>query len=209
MSPRYRLSFRPPAPSPVLVVLSGPSGVGKDAVLARMKENRLPLQYVTTVTTRAQRPGEQAGLDYHFSGQEEFKKLLAQDELLEWAEVYGNFYGVPKAPVRQALKNGQDVVVKVDVQGAASIKKIAPDAVFIFLLPPSLDELTKRLSRRLTESPETLKRRLDTAPVELAQLEMFDYFVINHEGRIDQAVEEIAAIITAEKSRVHPRHIIL
>ncbi|MEN8613937.1 guanylate kinase [Dehalogenimonas sp. THU2] len=203
------MNFRPPAPSPVLVVLSGPSGVGKDAVLARMKENRLPLQYVTTVTTRAQRPGEQDGLDYHFSSREEFKKLLDQDELLEWAEVYGNFYGVPKAPVRESLKQGRDVVVKVDVQGAASIKKIAPDAVFVFLLPPSLEELTRRLSRRLTESPETLKRRLDTAPLELAQLGMFDYFVVNNEDKIDQAVAEISAVITAEKARVHPRHVIL
>jgi guanylate kinase len=185
--------------------LSGPSGVGKDAVLERMKERRLPLKYVITVTTRAQRPREIDGKDYHFTTQADFEALIDQDELLEWAEVYGNYYGVPKAPVRQALDAGSDVVVKVDVQGAATIKKIAPEAVFIFLLPPSLDELTWRLSRRLTESPETLKRRLDTAPEELRRLAMFDYFVVNHEGRIDQAVEQIAAIITAERSRVRPR----
>ncbi|AKG52923.1 guanylate kinase [Dehalogenimonas sp. WBC-2] len=203
------MSFSPPVPSPLLVVLSGPSGVGKDAVLGRMKSSRLPLRYVTTVTTRAQRPGEQDGLDYHFSSPEDFKKLIDQDELLEWAEVYGNYYGVPKAPVRSALNKGQDVVVKVDVQGAATIKKITPEAVFIFLLPPSLEELTRRLSRRLTESPETLKRRLDTAPKELGQLKMFDYFVVNHEDKIDQAVSEISAVITAEKSRTIPRCIIL
>ena len=201
------MSFSPPQPSPVLLVLSGPSGVGKDAVLERMKERRLPLRYVTTVTTRAQRPREVEGKDYFFTSQAEFKELIDQNELLEYAEVYGNFYGVPKAPVREALRGGHNAVVKVDVQGAATIKKIAPEGVFVFLLPPSLEELTKRLSRRLTESPQTLKRRLETAPEELRQLGMFDYFVVNHEDKIDQAVDEIAAIITAEKSRVRPRRI--
>ena len=191
----------------MLVVLSGPSGVGKDAVLARMKTLSLPLDYVTTVTTRPIRDGEVNGRDYHFACQEDFKQLIAKDELLEWAEVYGNYYGVPKAPVRESLKNGRDVVVKVDVQGAATIKQIAPEAVFIFLLPPSLEELTKRLSQRLTESPEALKRRLDTAPKELGKLETFDYFVVNHEGQVDQAVAQISAIITAEKARIHPRQI--
>lgn len=201
------MSFSPPQPSPVLLVLSGPSGVGKDAVLERMKERRLPLKYVTTVTTRAQRPREIEGKDYFFTSQVEFKKLIAQNELLEYAEVYGNFYGVPKMPVREALRSGHDAVVKVDVQGAASIKKIAPEAVFVFLLPPSLEDLKERLSRRLTESPETLKRRLETAPEELKQLALFDYFVVNHEGKIDQAVADISAIIAAEKARVHPRSI--
>ena len=202
------MTFKPPQPSPVLLILSGPSGVGKDAVLERMKERRLPgVKYVTTVTTRAQRPQEIDGKDYHFATQAEFKKLLAQNELMEWAEVYGNFYGVPKAPVREALKNGQDVVVKVDVQGAASIKNIAPEAVFVFMLPPSLEDLKDRLSKRLTESPETLKRRLETAPEELKQLPRFDYFVVNNEGKIDQAVAEISAIITVEKSRVQPRRV--
>ena len=201
------MSFNPPQPSPVLLVLSGPSGVGKDALLERMKERHLPLQYITTATTRPQRRREVDGKDYHFVSQAEFKKLIAQDELLEWAEVYGNFYGVPRAPVREALRSGHDVVVKVDVQGAASIRKIAPEAVFVVILPPSLEELTKRLSPRLTESPETLKRRLETAPEELKQLPMFDYFVVNHEDQIDQAVAEISAIITAEKARVHPRRI--
>ena len=202
------MTFKPPQPAPVLLILSGPSGVGKDAVLERMKERPLPgLKFVTTVTTRAQRPREADGKDYHFTTQAEFKKLLASNELLEWAEVYGNFYGVPKAPVRDALKQGHDVVVKVDVQGAASIKKIAPEAVFVFILPPSLEELRDRLSRRLTESPETLKRRLETAPEELKQLPTFDYFVVNHEGKIDQAVSEISAIIATEKSRVKPRRV--
>ncbi|MDV2988663.1 MAG: guanylate kinase [Dehalogenimonas sp.] len=190
-----------------MVVLSGPSGVGKDAVLARMKHQGLSLDYITTATTRPIRPKEIEGRDYYFYKKEDFRALIDQDELLEWAEVYGNYYGVPKAPVRESLKNGRDVMVKVDVQGAASIKRMAPEAIFIFLLPPSLEELNKRLSHRLTESPETLKRRLDTAPKELAELQMFDYFVVNEEGRIDQAVDTISAIITAEKARIHPRRI--
>ena len=200
------MTFKPPQPAPVLLILSGPSGVGKDAVLEHMKERQLPgLKFVTTVTTRPRRPSEIDGKDYHFTTHAEFKQLLARNELLEWAEVYGNFYGVPKAPVREALKHGQDVVVKVDVQGAASIKKVAPEAVFVFMLPPSLEELENRLSRRLTESPETLKRRLETAPAELKQLPEFDYFVVNQADKIDQAVSEISAIIAAEKSRVKPR----
>ncbi|APV43445.1 guanylate kinase [Dehalogenimonas formicexedens] len=202
------MTFSPPQPAPVLLILSGPSGVGKDAVLERMKERRLPgLKFITTITTRSQRPREIDGKDYHFTNQADFKKLINQNELLEWAEVYGNFYGVPKSSVREALKQGSDVIVKVDVQGAASIKKIAPEAVFVFMLPPSLEELKDRLSRRLTESPETLKRRLETAPEELHQLQGFDYFVVNHDGKIDQAVSEISAILAAEKSKVHPRRV--
>ncbi|WP_226846788.1 guanylate kinase [Dehalogenimonas etheniformans] len=202
------MTFSPPRPAPVLLILSGPSGVGKDAVLERMKERRLPgLKFITTITTRSQRPREIDGKDYRFTTQAEFKKAIAQNELLEWAEVYGNFYGVPKSAVREALRHGSDVIVKVDVQGAASIKKIAPEAVFVFMLPPSLEDLNYRLSRRLTESPETLKRRLETAPEELKQLPAFDYFVVNHDGKIDQAVSEISAIIAAEKSKVHPRRI--
>jgi len=175
-----------------------------------MKQRRLEgVSYITTVTTRSQRPREVDGRDYHFVSPEEFKKLIDKNELLEWAEVYGNYYGVPKAPVREALKNGRDVVVKVDVQGAASIKKIAPEVVFVFLLPPSMEDLAARLSRRLTESPAALTRRLRTAPDELEKLPMFDYFVVNHEGKIDQAVSEISSVIAAERARVHPRLIVI
>ena len=201
------MTYKPPEASPVLVVLSGPSGVGKDAVLVRMRERSLPLDYIITATTRPKRAKEVEGRDYHFYTKEDFRRLIEHDELLEWAEVYGNYYGVPKGPVRESLAKGRDVVVKVDVQGAASIRRMAPEAVFIFLLPPSMEELTQRLSKRLTESPETLKRRLDTAPLELAELKMFDYFIVNEAGGLDRAVERISAIITAEKSRVNPRRV--
>jgi guanylate kinase len=172
-----------------------------------MRERRLPLDYIITATTRSKRDREVEGRDYHFYTKEDFRQLIEQDELLEWAEVYGNYYGVPKGPVRESLSRGRDVMVKVDVQGAASIKRMAPEAVFIFLLPPSMEELTRRLSHRLTESPEALKRRLDTAPRELAELKMFDYFVVNEVGGLDRAVDRITSIISAEKSRVHSRQV--
>ena len=135
---------------PLLLVISGPSGAGKDAVLTRMKQLGYPLEYIVTVTTRPKRPNERDNADYHFIPMERFNQLLKQKELLEWAEVYGNWYGVPKKPIKQALERGQDVIVKVDTQGAATIKKILPQAVFIFLMPPSMQELTTRLKRRLT-----------------------------------------------------------
>ncbi|AGG07146.1 guanylate kinase [Dehalococcoides mccartyi] len=193
------------AEKPLLLIVSGPSGVGKDAVLARMKERKLPLTYIVTTTTRPKRETETEGVDYNFIRPAEFQELISQNELLEWANVYGNFYGVPKAPIRQALSRGSDVIVKVDVQGAASIKKIVPNAVFIFLMPPDMDELTRRLEHRLTESPESLRRRLATAPLEIEKLPNFDYVVVNPEGEIDNAVREIMSIIAAEHCRIQPR----
>lgn len=194
---------------PLLIVLSGPSGVGKDAVLTRMKDLGHPLKYITTLTTRPRRPLEKNKVDYHFISVRRFQKMIENNELLEWANVYGNWYGVPREEVKQALDRGQDVMVKVDVQGAASIKKILPQAIFIFLMPPSMDELLTRLKQRHTESPSDLELRLKTAEEETKQLPMFDYVVVNHWDKIDQAVAEIEAIITAEKRRVNPREITL
>lgn len=191
--------------NPLLIVLSGPSGVGKDAVLAKMKSSGEKLAFIVTNTTRTQRPGEQQDKDYHFTSVEDFQKMLAEDELLEWANVYGNYYGVPKGPVRKALSKGADCIVKVDVQGAANIKKIVPEAVFIFLMPPSMEELTKRLTNRLTETPEALKRRLKAANAEIEKLSDFDYSVVNRQGRIDLAVKDIKTIIKAEKLRTKKR----
>ena len=128
---------------PLLIVLTGPSGAGKDAVLARMKESGYPLEYITTVTTRPRRPGERDDVDYHFVSAERFRGMIEHKELLEWANVYGNWYGVPDQPVKQALDRGRDVIVKVDIQGAATIKKILSQAVFIFLAPSSIEELTE------------------------------------------------------------------
>ena len=193
--------------SPLLIVLSGPSGVGKDAVLTRLRESGYPLRYITTLTTRTQRPNEKGGVDYHFVSEAKFREMLDGNAMLESANVYGNWYGVPRAAVKEALDRGEDVIIKIDVQGAATIRRIAPRAVFIFLTAPSIEELSNRLGQRLTESTDQLAVRLRTAEEEMKQLHLFDYVVVNREGEIDAAVSRIEAIITAEKCRINPRQI--
>ena len=188
-------------PRPVLVILSGPSGVGKDAVLARMKEMDLPLHFVITMTTRPRRPKEKNNVDYRFVSQEEFLELKSKNELLESANVYGNWYGVPRTDVMDALQAGKDTVIKVDVQGVENYKKIMPQAVAIFLSPPSREELKVRLQQRSTESGDNLSIRVQTAKSEFDKLPIFDYVVINHRNEIDRAVSEIIAIINTEKCR--------
>ena len=196
-------------PRPLLIVLSGLSGVGKDAVLTRLKASGCPLEYITTVTTRPQRAEERDAVDYHFVSTERFQEMISRNELLEWANVYGNWYGVPRQPVKQALDKGQDTIVKIDVQGAATIKKILPQAVFIFLTPPSIEELITRLNQRRTEVPLDLALRIKTTDEEIKQLPLFDYIVINRQDKLDLAVLDIKAIITAEKCRVTPREVAL
>ncbi len=203
------ISPLPPPAKPLLIVLSGLSGVGKDAILTGLRKSSYPLEFITTVTTRTKRPNERNGIHYHFISRHKFQELIDRDELLEWANVYGNWYGVPKEPVRQALDRKEDVIVKVDVQGAATIKKILPQAVYIFLAPPAMEELVLRLQRRRTESPSDLELRIKTAEAEMEKLPLFDYIVINRQGEIDRAVADIKAIITAEKCRVAPRELSL
>lgn len=190
---------------PLLLVLSGPSGAGKDAVLYRLKAIHFPVMHVVTATTRPKRPNEKNNIDYHFVSREQFQQLIDRNELLEWANVYDNFYGVPKQPVRQALAEGKDTIIKIDVQGAATIKKKLPQAVLIFLVPQTMKELTDRLTRRNTESKENLRLRIATAEEEMKRIEIFDYVATNEHGQIDQVVSEIKAIITAEKMRVTSR----
>jgi guanylate kinase len=193
------------AASPLVIVISGPSGVGKDAILNRMKERPYPFKYVTTLTTRQQRANEKHQVDYHFVSVDEYQKLVQNEGLLESARVYGNWYGVPRSPVREALAEGRDTIIKVDVQGAANIKKILPDAVLIFVLPPSIEELSKRLSQRRTESTADLSLRLKTAEQEIQQISSFDYVVLNSCDAVEKAIEDILAIIQAEKCRVKTR----
>ena len=194
---------------PLFIVLSGPSGIGKDAILTKMKESDYPLEYITTVTTRPRRAKERDNVDYHFISTESFQEMINGNELLEWANVYGNWYGVPKESVKQALDKGQDTIVKVDIQGVATIKKILPQAVFIFLMPTSMEELALRLNQRHTESPSDLTLRTKTAEGEIKQLPLFDYIVVNKQDEIDLAVSEIKAIITAEKCRLASSEITL
>ena len=193
-----------PAP-PLLVVLSGPSGVGKDAALLALKELDRPWHFAVTATTREPRPGEVHGVHHIFLDTNTFARMRERDEFLECAEVYGRWYGVPRAQVRQALRDGKDVIVRVDVQGAASVKKLAPESVGIFMVPGSVEELRQRLVGRQTESPEDLERRLNAAREELALVGDFDYRVVNRENQLSQAVAEIDAIIASEKCRVVPR----
>ena len=208
MSFNSRSPLNPPV-KPLLLVLSGLSGAGKDAVLTSLKESGYPLEYIMTVTTRPQRAYERDNVDYHFISTQEFQLMIERDELLEWANVYGNWYGVPKPPVKQALARGKDIMIKVDVQGVANIKKILPQAVFIFLTPPSIEELIARLKHRGSESPSSLALRTKTAGEELKQLPLFDYIVFNRRDEIERAVADIGAIIAAEKCRVAPREISL
>ena len=190
---------------PLLIVLSGPSGVGKDAVLARMKESGHPFHYVVTATTRAKRARERNGVDYHFLSREEFQQMIDKGQLLEWANVYGNYYGVPKDEVTWGLSKGLDTIVKVDVQGAATIKRILPRAVFIFLMPPSMEELEKRLKKRRSESSADLALRLKRAKEEIKSLPLFDYVITSRANKLDEVVSQIDAIVAAEKCRVKPR----
>ncbi len=192
---------------PLLVVISGPSGVGKDTIIEQMRAVMPDAYYAVTATTRPRRPGEMQGVHYLFYTAEEFAETRAAGEFLEHATVYGNSYGVPKAPIRRALDRGQDVVVKVDPQGAMTIRHLAPEALLIFLLPPDMGELARRLRSRKTENREVLDLRIAIASREIVTSEFFDYFVINESEKVDEAVRQIGAIVGVEKLRVHPREV--
>jgi len=191
---------------PLLIVISGPSGVGKDTIIQRMKERRLPFHFVVTATTRAPRDGEVHGRDYFFISSDEFAEMIEKDELLEYANVYNDYKGIPKQQVREALATGQDVIMRIDVQGAAKIRKLTADgAALIFLTTTSEQELVDRLRARKSETPEGLNLRIATARKELERMREFDYCVINHDMSLDDTVDRIIAIIEAEHSRVRPR----
>lgn len=186
---------------PLLVVISGCSGVGKDAILVRMKELGLSYFFAVTATSRQQRPGEIDGIDYQFIEKDRFEEMIENGDFLEWANVYGNLYGVPKTTVEKAMNEGKDAIVKVDIQGAATIKRVAPDAVTIFISPPSMEELERRLVQRKTESGTDLELRLKTAQKEMESQPKFDHVVVSYNNGIDQAIAEIEAIIESEKYR--------
>ena len=190
--------------TPLVVVLSGPSGVGKDTVLIRMRQLQCSFHYVVTATTRRRRGREKDDIDYHFLSQETFQRMIDKGEFLEWANVYGNFYGVPKEEMRQALVKGMDVMIKVDVQGAATIKKQLPQSVCIFLNPPSMEDLESRLTGRHSEAPADLNLRLGKARKEMQDLSSFDYVITSHKGKVDEVISRIEAIIIDEKQRAKP-----
>lgn len=195
--------------NPLLIVISGPSGVGKDSVLQRMKARHLPFHFVVTATTRPPRPDETEGVDYHFVSHDEFAEMIENDALIEYAIVYNDYKGIPKEQVRQALRSGNDVLMRIDVQGAETIRELYPDALLIFLSTETEAELEDRLRSRKTESKEGLKLRIATARQEMKQVEQFDYYVINREFQLEHTVEGILAIIKAEHLRTHPRQVSL
>ena len=192
-------------PHPQLIVISGPSGVGKDSIIDLMKQMHRPYYFCVTATTRAKRANEIDGVHYQFMTREAFEQMLGGGDFLEHAFVYGNWYGVPKPQIRQALADGKDVILKVDVQGAAAIKRLVPNAVFIFVAPGSMGDLAKRLQARKTESTNDMDLRLKTAEVEMKELGKFDYLVLNPDGGLETCVSTIEAIIIAERSKVEPR----
>jgi guanylate kinase len=195
-------------PSPLLIVISGPAGVGKDAVVACLKERGCPFHFVVTATDRPPRPGEVHGRDYFFYSTAEFERMEREGELLEHAVVYGQHKGIPKQQVRQAMASGKDVVMRLDVQGAATVRSLAPEAVLIFLYA-SPEELLQRMKRRGADSPEQIARRSEELAAEMAYLDIFDYVVVNAESKLHCAVDQVLSIIEAEHCRVHPRKVVL
>jgi len=199
--------FERPRPEPLLIVISGPSGAGKDTVVQRMKERGLPFHFVVTATTRPQRPNEVDGRDYFFVSKEKFARMIDQNELIEFALVYGDYKGIPKAQVREALASGKDVIMRVDVQGAETVRKLAPDALLIFITTDNEDELVNRLKQRKTETSDSLAIRIATARKELQRVEAFDYIIINHDFLLDHTVDIVRAIIDSEHHRVKQRKV--
>ena len=194
------------APGAVLVIISGPSGVGKDTIIDALKRRhrrrggprRHYHHFVVTCTTRSPRTGEVDGTSYHFVDAEKFRELKKSGELLEWAEVHGHWYGTPRAEVAEYLAKGQDVVLKIDVQGAQKVKEKVDDAILIFVVPPSLEALFRRLRARATESAEELELRQRNAAIELARAGDYDHVVTNHDDQVEQTAERIDEIISAE-----------
>jgi len=194
-------------PQPLLIVISGPSGVGKDSVMQRMKECGLPFHFVITATTRPKRENETHGKDYFFVSKEEFARMIENNELIEYAIVYSDYKGIPKQQVREALASGKDVVMRLDVQGAETVRKLAAEALLIFITTQSEQELVSRLQMRQTETPDELALRIATARKELQRVQAFDYVVVNQDDRLEETVDTIRAIIAAEHHRVQHRKV--
>ncbi len=197
----------PPSKQGLLFVLSAPSGAGKDSVIKALKEKGMDFHVVASVTTRAARPGESEGNPYYFVTKEVFDRMVANDELLEYANVHGNWYGQPLQQIKEHLRRDRDVLLKIDVQGAATVRKKLPGAIFIFLVPGSVEELVERLTNRQTETEAERQRRLADAQTELAQRKYYDYVIENRQGRLEEAVEDLRAIMRAEHCRTMPRYV--
>jgi guanylate kinase len=203
------LSFDVYHPQPLLVVISGPSGVGKDAVVKAMQKRGQSFHFVVTMTSRAPREGEEDGVDYFFTSKEHFEELIAAGGFIESAMVYGDYKGIPKEQIRTAFASGKDVILRVDVQGAKTLRDLCLEVVLIYLIPSNEEEWRHRLRNRKTETEESYRLRIETARRELEQLSWFDYVVVNADDRLEEAVDDIIAIIDAEHHRVHPRKAVI
>ncbi len=194
--------------SALVVVISGPSGVGKDVMIDRMIEiGQFGFHFTVTATTRDPRPGERDGINHHFVTVDHFINMIAANELLEWARVYDNYYGVPKKQVRDALAEGNHVIMRVDVQGAKRLRELIPQALLIFIVPPSLDVLRKHLEIRGVNSETEMRKRLAAATEEISKSDVFDYTVTNEEDQLGDTVERVVEIIETEAAKVPPRNV--
>lgn len=184
----------------ILVVISGPSGVGKGTICRELFKHYGDIQYSVSATTRQPRAGEINGKEYFFYSKDEFQRLMQDGELLEWAKVYDNYYGTPRTYVEEIINQGKDCILEIDVQGALQVKHKKPDGIFIFILPPSKEELIRRITCRGTEKPAEIDKRMKQVDEELSHLQDYDYMVLNED--LSRAVETVRAIIIAERCRV-------
>jgi guanylate kinase len=190
---------------PLMIVFSGPSGVGKTTITQALVRRGWPGHVVVTATTRRPRPGEVDGVHYHFRSAVDFDKMVRDGELLEHAEVHGNWYGVPASPLRAQLAAGVDVILTIDPQGAQSVRERTKGAVSVFLVPESVNELVERMNQRTFDTAEQRALRLLNAEREMAEMAKYDYVIVNHPGQLDAAVAQLEAIMAAEHCRVAPR----
>lgn len=193
--------------NPLLIVISGPSGIGKDAVVGLLRKTNLDTHFVITMNSRAPRPDEVEGVDYFFVSRDEFEEKIANGDLIEFARVYSDYKGIPKSQVKEAFDSGKDVIMRLDVQGAMTIRRLCPDAILIFLTASSRDEWINRLLERRSETPEELELRLCVAAKEYQMIDQFDYLVVNSDQHLEQTIADIQAIIKAEHLKTHPRKV--
>ena len=190
-----------------MIIISGPSGVGKDSVLRALKNSSLPLHHVVTANTRKSRPDEVEGVDYFFVSKEKFEEMIRNDELIEYSEVYQDYKGIPKSEVRKAIKTNKDIIFRLDVQGAEKIKILYPHSILIFLTPSNQEDWYKRLGKRRLSKEKDLDMRIKTVQAELEKALIFDYVVVNAQNKLSEAVKIIEAIITAEHHKTHKHEI--